>query len=425
MDRVTILAINAVAYTVAAAYFYKRSGLSVGFVIWCVYMVSAWTSVPFVMQPDFFGSVHDEPISDLMGVGYLFVTLLLFIYPLTMIRKADPEKMSFNHPEALKVLMIGAIMLELLFVVCDLPVAIDILSAGADKLVDFRDEVYDEGNSSLTANPMLNRVALLFGCVPQICLGVSIYLMLCYDRDRSIVKLLFWVTIAQFAVSTVVQVSRGALVLTLIFCVVILVYMRDFLSARLKRILLVYCTPVVVIMIAFFWAISVSRFGDMANFMLFKYLGEPMVNFAGILYPDIDGFAGGRAYFQPVTYMITGIKDFVTEDKWDFIESVTSIPGYIFYTFVGGLIIDFGFIGTFIIAVLVNRCSMRLVRNDNCVSLGAIFCLFLLIYAYSSGVFFMTVQNFKGVFMILYTLILGYYFRNTDENRTIDISSGT
>lgn len=424
MDRVTILALNALAYTGAAAYFYKRSGLSVGLMIWAIYMISAWGSVMLVMQPDFVGSMHDNPIKSPEGLGYLFIVLLIFIYPLTKIRKAERGKISFSHPKALRFLMLGAIAVQLLFIVVDLPTAKEILSAGASSLVDYRDEVYDEGNSAITANPMLNRISLLFSCIRQMCLGLSIYLLLCYKEDRTIVKWLFGVTIACIAEATIVQVSRGVMVLTLLFIVIILVYMRDFLSAKFKRGCIIYGLPALVVMISFFWAISVSRFDDLANFMIFKYLGEPMVNFAGILYPDIDGFAWGHAYFQPITYMITGVKDFTTVDKWDYIESVTSISGMIFYTFVGGLIIDFGFVGAFLIACVCNRLSMIIVRAEDNMSFGAVVGLFFFIYAYSSGVFFFTVQNFMGVFMILYTIILAYYFRNTDENRTVDFPPG-
>lgn len=421
MDRLTILTLNAIAYTAAGAYFYKRTGLSVGLVIWAVYMVSAWTSVFFVMQPDFGGCMHDNPIKSLDGLGYLFVTLLLFIYPLTLIRKARRGHMSFTHPKALRALMIGATVLQLLFALLDIPTVMEILGAGADSYVDYRDEVYDEGNSVLYSNPFLNRLTLLFGCVPQMCLGVAIYLLLCYDKDKPVVRWLFAATVACIVVTTIVQVSRGAMVLTLLFVVIMLVYLRDFLSPKLKRILVGYGLPSMAVLVSFFWAISVSRFGDLATFALFKYLGEPMVNFAGILYPDIDGFAWGHAYFQPVTYLITGVKDFMTADKWDYIESVTSISGMIFYTFVGGLIIDFGFVGTFIIAFIFNRLGMSITRDTGNMSLGAAIWLFFLIYLYSSGVFFFTVQGYIGVFMILYTIILGYYFRNTNANRTVNL----
>lgn len=421
MDRLAILTFNALAYTAAGAYFYKRTGLSVGLVIWAVYTLSAWCSVFFVMQPDFAGCFHDEPITSYNGLGYLFVTLLLFIYPLTLVRKAERGKMSFNHPQQLRLLMIGAIAVQLLFILVNLPSAMEVLAAGNDSLSDYRDEVYEDASSPLASNPWLNRIALLFNCVPQICLGVSIYLLFCYKEDRKLVKWLFGVTITCIAISTIVQVSRGSMVLTVIFIAITLVYMRDFISSKLKRILLVYGLPAIFVLVSFFWAISVSRFGDLANFMMFKYLGEPMVNFAGILYAYIDGCAWGHAYFQPITYMITGVKDFVTAEKWEYIESVTGITGQIFYTFVGSLIIDFGFVVTFIIACVFNRLGMRLTRSQSNLSLGSVICLFFLIYLYSSGVFFLTVQNFNGVFMILYTVILGYYFRNTTASQAAKI----
>lgn len=420
-SRLTILTVNAVAYTLAALFFLKRTGLSVGLVIWCVFAVSAWGSVMLVVQPDFYGTVHDNPIPGYNGLAYLFVVLLLFIYPMTKIRKAEPGKLIFPHPEAIPILIYFAIFIMLIFIVTTLPRMGEVMSGGASSLVDYRMDAYDEDVTGMSDNRFLRRINEFFSYLPQMCYGISLYLLLCYDRNRGLVRCFFFTTLVCLIVSTIVNVSRANMVITMLVTVMLLVYMRDFLSKRFKRAILFYGLPAIAVIISFFWAISVSRFEDLANFMIFKYLGEPMVNFAGILYPDITGFGGGAVYFQPITVLFTGVANYSTTlEKWEFVEGLTGITPEIFYTFVGALVIDFGFIMTFLIACFFCWAGLSVARSSRSgVSFGAFIIINLLIYAYSGGVFFFSVQG-SGLFMIIYSAILGYYFKKPSYDHRLD-----
>lgn len=72
--------------------------------------------------------------------------------------------------------------------------------------------------------------------------------------------------------------------------------MRDWLSADSKRKVVMISIPVILIGGTFFTAITLSRFGDKAAFFMYKYLGEPINNFDGILFNNIKGATNGRAY---------------------------------------------------------------------------------------------------------------------------------
>ena len=93
-------------------------------------------------------------------------------------------------------------------------------------------------------------------------------------------------------------------------------------------------------------------------------MGEPMVDFNGLLFDKIRGNTGGEAYFSYV-YRLFGEETFTdAQGKYKLIESVTGLTPFIFYTFVGGLIIEFGKIVPILLAVLFNRICPHLIREN-------------------------------------------------------------
>lgn len=420
------MAVNALAYIITLVIFFRKSGLSVGTCIWGAYTVSAIGAVFFIMQPDFEGTIHDMPFRSYEGLIYLFICLLLCISPLTLLRKAVPGKQNFTHPQAIKWLMIFSIFIQLIFIFVDLKNAEGIIGMNQELLADVREELYEENLSGRADGGLVSKLDFLFGSIPYISFGISIYLILCYDRLKLLSCALLVVTLACLVESVLVSVSRGAMVINLMYAGILLIYLRDFMSKKLKAIIVVYLLPVLGVMFAFFWAISVSRFGDLANFMIFKYLGEPMVNFAGNLYPVIDGHTEGVVNFPHFHKLLTGtdIPFADTRAKWDYVEAHTGVQPHIFYTFIGALVIDFGFPGAFILALVCFFCCRKIARGQHNLSLGTMFGLIFFIYMYSAGVFFMVIQASIGVFMIIYTIFLSWYFK-THESRRHNLPSRT
>lgn len=41
-----------------------------------------------------------------------------------------------------------------------------------------------------------------------------------------------------------------------------------------------------------------------------------------------------------------------TREKWEWLDNITGVDTHVFYTFVGGLNIEFGFVGTIVIGLL-------------------------------------------------------------------------
>ncbi len=406
MDSSTYLLINAGLYTtvlVVVIFMYRK--LSVGLSIWFFYTISAWTSFLFYQHPFAKGTIHDNP-QHMDALLYLFVVLLLFISPFFNATKLKKRPIEIPYLEVVRGMLIGVIVIQVILTAVNIPQIVNIIQIDSSMLLDYRENMYEEGNSLITQIPMLNRINLIYSGLKPISLGFSVFLFFCYKRHRILVIAFLFSSILQVFTDTVIQVSRGIIVSSLLYTFVILVYIRDYIDARKRNILLVILIPVLFFAVSFFWVVSVSRFGSMATFMLYKYLGEPMVNFSGILYPDQAGTTNGTAY------LISAFRqDFMTgEEKWAYIEDIIRVPSFIFYTFVGGFLIEFGKVATFIIAVLFFFIQRFIIYRSR-QSIAFIFILCFFGYFYTYGIFLFVLQKFMGLFNIFFTVLFYVFFR--------------
>ncbi len=419
MDSITLLLVNALAYTAVLAFFLRKNGISIGVLLWGVFTISSWGSFLLFKHPDFPGCIHDNP-QHIDALLYLFAVLFIFIFPLFKLKKIPKDSISFTKPELLKIIMIVCICIQVLMAILNMANAQTILNAGMENLVNFRDNVYDGANDVISQIPMLNRINLVYSGMKYICFGLSIVLLICYPYNRKLVLVFFFTTMLDRLMFTILMVSRAEMVTMIMFAGLLIFLLWDYISQRTRKIIIVYCIPILSLIAIAFWAISVSRFEDMATFMLYKYLGEPMVNFGGILFNDIQNYTNGHAYF-PTIYRLFGEIDYITAiEKWDYIENITKVPAFIFYTFVGGLFIDFGPYVTAIVALIWCKKGVGLIKKQEEFSLGHVFVLLLFLYTFSYGVFLFPIQGIDGNFMILYTIVLYFIFRK-NENRYPDL----
>ena len=94
-------------------------------------------------------------------------------------------------------------------------------------------------------------------------------------------------------------------------------------------------------------AITLSRFGDVdAGNSFVSYLGQSMINFNANVASKIHSFANGK-YFFANFYNMT-----VDDVCRDYLYGIESNNGANLHTFVGNLVLDFGFIGGIIAALI-------------------------------------------------------------------------
>lgn len=416
MGSVEVLLINALLYTIALIYFYKKYDLSVGVIIWALYTVSAWSSFLFIQQPGYVGTVHDTP-QTMLPCLYLYVIFLISMKPLMKLYTIN--RVSLSIGQIARYMIIVLILIQTVFIIVDIPTVVRNMSTNTMMLNELRSSIYgDEGVSLVTQNPLLNKFFLLFSGMRILATGLSVVLFFTNTDNRRLVNTFAVVTLLNNFRQIIVEVGRGEMVLVFLLYACMVYLLKNHISKKTKRRLFLISIPIVIAGGLFFWAISVSRFGSKAGFFIFKYLGEPMNNFNGILFRDIQGTTNGRAYFSLIYRYLFGESSIISaNDKWDLIKSATGIRGDIFYTWVGGLIIEFGKIAPFIVAILLNRISKRLISVRE-YFLGDIIVLIFFLNFFLRGVFLFPTQNFEGMLMIIYTVLLYFAFRVQKRNGT-------
>lgn len=421
MSSVEVLLLNAVLYTITLIIFYKKYKLSVGVIVWLLYTVSAWSSYFFIQQPEYIGTTHDSE-QTLFPCIYLYLIFFVSMIPLMKIDKIKKiDEVYIFNSRLFKWLMIVCTIIQFVFFIVDIPTMISVLGSGAYMYSALRDTIYSgELYSNVTQNVLLNKLSLLFSGIRIISTGLSIVAFFTFKRRRVLVNLFALSALLNNLRIIITQIGRGEMILIFLLYACVTYLVRDWIDEKKRRKTLLFVLPAVVIGVSFFWAISVSRFGNKANFFIFKYLGEPMNNFNGILFKNIQGSTNGRAYFSLFYRYILGESEIITaNEKWNLIYEATGIRGDIFYTWVGGLIIEFGKIAPIIVAVVLNRMLNRVVDIRQYYT-GDIIVLIFFLNFYLRGIFLFPTQNFEGMLMIIYVIVLYFVFRvKREENGSI------
>lgn len=413
LDSNIALIINAILYTLTLLIYIRNNKFSVGVVVWGLYTLAAWTTFLFVQQPYYRVSIHYSE-QRLFPFLYMYVINLIAITPLTRLKKIP--KIRFSGEKIIFFIMIISVVLQFLFIVIDLPNMLTISKMTSSALNDLRNSGYDSNSSLVESYAGLNKIYLLFSGLRIIVSGLSIYTLISYKKHRFLVYMFFVITLINNIRIIINQAGRGEIVMLFLLYACVFYSLRDEIDNKIMLPVLTAAIPVSIAGVAFFWTVTVARFGDYAVYTLYKYLGEPMNNFNGLLFYKIEGYTLGRAYFSLLYRYLLGVEDFITtSEKWWLINSITGIDGSLFYTWIGGLVIEFGYIIPFIIAIILNRLLNCICDLDE-YRVGDLIVVIFFLNLFLRGIFHFPVQNFDGNLMMIYTILLYLCFR-IEENK--------
>ena len=385
MSDFDILQTNALLYTFTLVFvIITKKRISIGLILLGLFTFSSWMSVLLLNQSFFEHSIHNNH-QHLDALLYLYAIVMICLSPLFRVSRAVENGICFSNIRFLYYLIICVGSFQLLRFIIELPLIYNIVTMNDYFLSDMRENVYVGSNSIFFKIPLLNRLYHLYSGIQPLSLGLSVVLFLTYKRNRKLIIFFMLTNLLAVVTNSIVKIF---------FIVVVL--------------------PSSIITAIFFWTVTISRFGEMAEYMMYKYPGEAMVNFSGILYHDLRNTTDGTAYLFSAF-----VRKFVsTEEKWQYIEKITHCPANIFYTFVGGLYMEFGKYITIIIALIINLIERHLI-NNRCNSF--IIPLIFIIYFYSRGIFLFPLQSFLGVGLIFYTILLYYVFKSSNSTCKVQI----
>lgn len=411
MSSETVLLINAIAYTLIAIFFFKKNKLSLGLFFWGFFCVSSWMSYLFIQQPMYSISMHAGKQTFLPCI-YLLLMLYICIYPLVKIKKI--ENIIYPNRNALKIIIGVCILCQLLFFILDIPTIIKILTSSTE-LEEYRNLAYgkngDDVNSLVVKNSIINRIHLLYAGMRPLAIGLSVVLLFVNTniKNKKLNNIFAITTFLESVRYIIVQVGRGQMVITFCVYAITLFLIRDYLSSKIKKTIIFYGLPVLGLGVIFFVLITLSRFGDNAEFFMYKYMGEPMNNFNGILWDKLKDNTMGQSYFSVIFRFVLGGERFINvEERYEYMEQVTGIPPFIFYTYIGGLIIEFGKYIPIIIVLIINRLSSK-IKTKGKINLFTVILYIFLSYFYTYGVFTFPIPSFD-MFILLYVFIFYLLF---------------
>lgn len=164
-------------------------------------------------------------------------------------------------------------------------------------------------------------------------------------------------------VTNMLYTYRGGMGVQVLLIISCYIFMRRYYSKKRKIQFYITFATIFIIFITYMISITYSRFGEAtAGDSFIDYLGQSMLNFNGGVANRIDAYANGKYFFGP--YFGLSIDQVCVDSLY----GIISKDGGNLHTFVGNLVIDFGFLGGFLVACLISillcKCLCNKKRYD-------------------------------------------------------------
>ena len=193
--------------------------------------------------------------------------------------------------------------------------------------------------------------------------------------------------------------------LQIIFVGYFLLMFKSRLSERQKKVITIMGGGVAGLIAFVLITISQGRFDDLATWMYYKYSGETFVNFAGQLWNDAKGTTDGHAYFR---WLIDDSDWVGLFEKWAYIENKVGVNSHIFYGSIGQLAIEFGWIVSALIHVLIGVVFTLVLKSKRYISLPNMIIVGFAVYYALYGFY---IFPFQGTAMMqVFIVIIAYFY---------------
>jgi len=335
--------INAIIYVITLLlYWFKRRKIDILFLLLSLYTLVAVLGIPEVI------SEPNEWKIRLWPYIYLYIAFMLFFRPYYFDSDTLCVRLYVRNFKNLKFISTLIIVLSILTICCYLPVAVNNIVNGdwsAIRTDHYNDDIqifsnrFEEFFANLSTHFRLAGTILFFyfltikdiSSIRKILLSISVIvpplLISCTSAARDILFELFF---------------------SLVICYII--FHKD-IPTNIKKALTVTALFLFILMIIYSMAITMSRFGegDQSSSSLVYYFSHSFLTFNYGLTDTINGHLYGDLFFGRIYDFFTGrVGPPITIDNAIGTHLTTA-----FFTFVGAWYIDFGPIGTFIIAIFL------------------------------------------------------------------------
>lgn len=232
------------------------------------------------------------------------------------------------------------------------------------------------------------------------------FAMLKEGRRKGLAIILFILTFVIYLINSTANASRGGLAMFVFCIIVILTFFQKYLTEKMERRIKLISLVFIGITVAFFLAVSVSRFANNSSSdnpiltNIIFYLGHGPIEFSKVT-GSLTDFAYGGTILGRLSNHYFG-----TEYSWSLVQSKIGYPniGPVFTTYLGYLYTDFGAIGCLLFVSIWSYFMVNVLkkRPNN---LSTIFIFLYYVSYYVSGAF--AVGRLEYAAMI--TAFAGYF----------------
>lgn len=279
---------------------------------------------------------------------YLFVIFFIFFKPVMCDNRIEVTNNPLTSPNLYKKIAVLYIILALYSCIIYIPQVYLIL-----KNPEWAD-LYSEAHEEIEGN-IYTKIANLFFHFRY--LGLVLFFSFLAQKDVS-KFFLFILGIASFLpvlLVTIKSASRGGIVALAGSIYLTYSLFKKILSPEIRKNLRTIAVCLIPMIFIYFMAVTISRFGDnlstgydSSESSLLSYLGQSMLYFNYGVMDSTTEYAWGGYMF----------------DKSDAVNQIRgSHFGYSFITFIGTLYIDYGPLGTFLLAIAASNLMKRMIKT--------------------------------------------------------------
>ena len=417
MTALTILLINAIIFTgLSIWYYWKTKGLNIGTFILVFYAICTWGAVLY-HEHELFNYMRGREIYRIEPFIYLIPTLLLFMYPILRFNTSKLEKAQMVEPHFLFLFIKITLCVQIILYIVLFPAVLRAIMAA--NIGDLRHELYDEAEAVKFPHYSINLLCRLYMGARNICIIIS-YALLFVPMKRTLIKVFFITSFIFPLYIFTAYVSRAVMMQQIALSVFIFLALFSFIAYKQRRRIMLYIISFSVPVIVVFNIISQSRFGNLASYMFYRYLGESFNNYNTQFFYDLHGSTWGVAYLGLFRKLLGEERLFNTvRERWAYLDNITGVDTHVFYTFIGGLNIEFGFEITVLIGFISSFLICKCLRPYNVLTLPKFILIGMLGYTIINGAFCFILQGDWGNLEIIFTIFLYILFKNNQLDKFI------
>ena len=352
-------------------YWFRRRKIDAGFILLAVYAAIAIACV--------FNYASDPDIWELQlwPFLYLYVVCMLFFRPYFFDSNILYERLYVRSESTLNVFTIVFITCSIISVYYSVSLAIENINSGSWS--ELRNKLY-AGEIELYSNQLERFSNIFVQYLSPLAIILLFYYLTLKLRKPIFLIILSISSIAPTFIISINTASRGILVNLSVSIFMGYVIFRKGIPQRINKAIYIYGLSLLSIFLIYSLAVTSSRFsGSESSSSLLSYFGQSMLVFNYGLSDSIYIYADGKFFFN-------WFLPFLEISPFNYYTNGTHF-GTSFFTFVGAWYLDFGPVGTFIIAICLPIVISHSFRNKNRVDLADLFIFFFYFNYLIQGVF--------------------------------------